>query len=109
MDHPESPNSEPAKPDPAPPAPPPATKKADAEQLAQRLRAAVRQHRPRFIAWLTLLLVLLAIPLGLWLWWAWPRTQPPRLAVIAFDQLKESVSGRREVLAQFVPAEPGEG
>jgi hypothetical protein len=103
----ETPQQPPPDSTPQEPAVPPGAKKANAEQMAQRLRAAVRQSRPRFVAWLILALALLAIPLGLWLWWVWPRSQPPRLAVIAFDQLVEPVSGRTEAIAQLVSADTG--
>jgi hypothetical protein len=104
MDHPEqpSPNSPPP-----PPAPSPAAKKAEAEQLAQRLRAEVRKRRPRLLAWLAVAVALFAGLAGLVLWRTWPRPEPPRLAVIAFDQLYGPATARRELLAQLVPVEVG--
>jgi hypothetical protein len=103
METPQQPNSEPS---PQPPAPP-AAGKANAEQLAQRLRTAVRQRRPRYLLWLGLVVILLAVAVGLWALWVRPRPLPPRLAVITFDQLIEPVSGQREFISQLVPAEPG--
>jgi hypothetical protein len=108
MDHPEPPNPAPANSEPQPPAAPPAARKADAEQLAQRLRAEVRKRRPPLLGWLALLVLLAAVPLGLLLWWVWPRPAAARLVVIAFDQLTEHVSGRKEIVAQLVPAEAGD-
>jgi hypothetical protein len=108
MDHPETPPPEPAPPQPTEsPATPPARKKADAEQLAQRLRTEVRKKRPHVFGWLALVVLLLAGLAGVLVWWMWPRPAPPRLAVIAFDQLLEPLGERREVVAQLVRVDAG--
>src|SRR5260370_39695636 len=57
------------------------------DEVTQKLRAGARKRRP--LAWKGVLLVvaLLLVPAGLWLWWIYPKPEPPRLDVAAFDQL----------------------
>jgi hypothetical protein len=75
-------------PSPEPSAPPAAPSPSRAEEMARQLRAAVRGRSRRWRKGrrITLLIgvVLLA---GLLAWWFWPRVQPARVHVIAFDQL----------------------
>lgn len=72
------------------PAPTPAAEKAPsplAEKMGEKLRASVRERRPRrWTAWLLALLIAVA-PLALLGWWFWPRGEPSELAVVAFDQV----------------------
>ncbi len=57
------------------------------DEVTQKLRAGARKRRPLTWKGLLLLVALLLVPAGLWLWWIYPKPEPPRLDVAAFDQL----------------------
>jgi hypothetical protein len=58
------------------------------DEVTQKLRAAARKRRPLTWQGLLILLALFLVPTGLFLWWLLhPRPDPPRLDVVAFDQL----------------------
>src|SRR5437899_1416660 len=65
------------------------------DEVTQKLRTAARKRRPVTWKGLLLLLALLAVPAGLLVWWIYPKPEPPRLDVVAFDQLGLA---RQEVL-----------
>jgi hypothetical protein len=81
-------------------------KKPDAkppdDEVTQRLRAAARKRRPLTWKGLLLLLGLLLIPAGLIVWWVYPKPDPPRLDVVAFDQVGW-VGGKVELRAFLEP------
>ena len=58
------------------------------DEVTQKLRAAARKRRPMTWQGLLILLVLILVPAGVFIWWVLhPRPDPPRLDVVAFDQL----------------------
>src|SRR5947208_586884 len=107
---------EPDKPDPksaeTPPAAPPAIegqkseRKPIDEKTVALLREAAKRRRPWTPLTWSIMLLFLAIPLGLVAWAIWPRSPPPVLVVIAFDEVAlegEPARGR----ALLEPVEPG--
>jgi hypothetical protein len=77
------------------------------ERTVALLRAAAHRRRPWTVGSCLLTLLLLAVPLGLLVWWLWPRSPPPRVGVIAFDQVAVQ-GGSVTCRAQVIPAEPVE-
>jgi hypothetical protein len=76
----------------------------DPDEITRLLKAGARRPRPWSLVLVIVLLLLCALPIGLLTWWVWPRPAPPRLLVVAFDQLAHS----EEVVplrAQLLPAE----
>src|SRR5689334_2473311 len=61
------------------------------DELSHQLREAIRRKRPWTWQGAVILLLLLAVPVGLILWMVFPRSEPPALAVVAFDELATSL------------------
>jgi hypothetical protein len=65
----------------------PDPKKPPDDELTKKLRAAARKRRPMTWTGILVLLAMVLVPAGLFVWWVYPRPEPPRLDVVAFDQL----------------------
>ena len=58
------------------------------DEVTRKLREAARKRRPMTWQGLLILLLLILVPAGVFIWWVLhPRPDPPRLDVVAFDQL----------------------
>ena len=79
--------------------PDPKTKPLE-DEITQKLRAAARKRRPLNWWGLLVLLGLLLIPAGLVVWWVYPKPDPPRLDVVAVDQL--GLAGQEVELRAFL-------
>jgi hypothetical protein len=77
---------EPSRPAPDPNSPAKRAKLPD-DEVQQRLREAARRRRPWNVGSCLLTVLLIAVPVGLLTWWFWPRALPPKMMVIAFDQV----------------------
>jgi hypothetical protein len=76
------------------------------DELSQRLQDALRQRRPRPLRIVVVVVGLALAMLGFLAWWLYPRPAPPRLGVIAFDQV--GVAGENVTLAGGLELAPGE-
>lgn len=78
------------------------------DDVTQQLREAARRRRPWSLAALLLVLLVLFGPLAVFVWWTWPEGEPPRLAVVAADQL--ALPNEETVLQAYLdPIERVEG
>ena len=78
------------------------------DELTLKLRAAARKRRPLTIRGVLMALMFLLVPAGLFVWWVYPRPEPGRLEIVAFDQLAlpEAQVTLRASLATVEPQVP---
>lgn len=77
------------------------------DELTRRLRESARRKRPWSLAVLLAALLVIFGPLGLLVWWTWPEADPPRLVIVACDQLARP--GEETTLRAFLEPIGGPG
>jgi hypothetical protein len=62
-------------------------KRISADQAVALLKASAKKRRVSRWTILAFVLLLFGVPLGLAAWYFWPRPGPPRMLIVAFDEL----------------------